>query len=251
MITFTADDARDAGRLLAWGLDGRARPAQELEYGRLVERLLDDPAFRSLVAATAEGLGLRLLDASAHGLVLGPAEASPFTFRPADFRPTSSSADDRLLDGLVQLAIAATLFPRSRDLVEDPTFARPPVTLDDIEATLRSLSDRLAETHKDAPDPVADDGEGGGLYEAWRVYRSRLAAMETKDDRKGTRTTRRIIEYGLERLREFGCFTKSGAEGAEPSGQATWQATWRYQILVRELAATPAFEAFMAALPKA
>lgn len=245
MNTFTVEDMEDAGRLVAWGLDGRARPAQELEYGRLVERFLDDPTFREAVAAVGRGLGLRLLDASAHGLVIGPAEASPFAYKPADFRPSSSAADDRLLDGLVQLAIAATLFPRSRDLVEDPTFARPPVTVEDVEATLRSLADRIAASQKDAPDPVADEMEG--FYEAWRVYRNRVSAMETKDDRKGQRTTRRIIEYGLERLREFGCFTRAGAEGAEPQ----YQATWRYQILVRELAATPAFEAFQAALPKA
>ena len=71
----------------------------------------------------ASGLGLLVLDAGDHGIVLGPAGESAFAFRPAEFRP-SATADDRLLDGLAQLAIAATIFPASRDLEDEATRAR-------------------------------------------------------------------------------------------------------------------------------
>lgn len=224
------------GRLLQWGLRPQARPAQETGYQELIDRYFDDGSFRAAVRETAQGLGLEVLNASEHGLVLVPLEDSVFALRPADFRPSSSKAEDRMLDGLVQIAIATTVFPRARDLDEDPDLVRPPVTVGEIEAQLRGICDMLAEQARDEPDPEASDEERG-LIEAWRVYQRRSEAMETKDARKGTRTTRRIIEHGLERLREFGCFTAI-RQGGEPA----WQPTRRYQIMVQELAATRLYE---------
>ena len=56
--------------------------------------------------------------------------------------------------------------------------------------------------------------------------------METKDGSSGRRTTRRLVETNLERLREHGGFTR------DPRGdEASYQPTYRYQALVRELAA--------------
>lgn len=233
------------GRLLQWGLRPQARPAQEPTYQELIDRYFDDGGFRAAVRETARGLGLEVLDASEHGLVLVPVEDSVFALRPADFRPSASKVEDRMLDGLVQIAIATTVFPRARDLDEDPDLVRPPVTVGEIDAQLRSICDMLAEQARDAPDPEASDEERG-LIEAWRVYQRRSEAIATKDARKGTRSTRRIIEHGLERLREFGCFTaiRQGRESA-------WQPTRRYQIMVQELAATRLYEHVRAVLQQA
>lgn len=218
------EEAYLAGRLIHWGLQGRARPAQEEDYRRLLEKYLDQSDFRELTRDVARGLGLQVLDAGPLGLVLGTSSESAFAYKPADFRNTPR-AEDRLLDGLVQAAIAATVFPRSQDLEEDPGVARPPVTVDEVDATLRSLCDRLGEKAKTGPDP-----EATGLYEAWRVYRQRLSVMETGDERAATRATRRVIETALERLTQFGCFS-------HPESKDTYQPTWRYQVLVKELAA--------------
>jgi hypothetical protein len=51
------------------------------------------------------------------------------------------------------------------------------------------------------------------------------------------RATRRIIEYSLDRLREFGCFTQV-RQGSEPA----WQPTRRYQVMVQQLAGTALFQ---------
>jgi hypothetical protein len=229
------DDAHRAGRLLQWGLRPRCRPSQEPEYRQLLDRYLDRDDFRAAVREFARGLGVRVLDAGDHGLVLGPAAGSAFALKPAEFRPSSSAADDRLLDGLVQLAIAATVFPRARDLEEAAEAVRPAVTVDEVEAHLRRLCGRLAEERRDLPDAAADGA--AGLEEAWRVYHRRVAALETRDARKARRTTRRIIEVGLERLREFGCFTKEAR--VEP---ARYQPTRRYRVLVGDLAATAIYD---------
>jgi len=236
-MTKDQDDAYNAGRLLQWGLDSKARPAQEPEYQELINLYLDRPGFREVVQRVAQGLGLVILDAGEHGIIIGPSDGSVFSLRPADFRPTSASVDDRLLDGLIQLAIAATIFPRARDLDDDAAVARPPTSIDEVEDTLRRLCERMDEEHKGEPDPIISD-DNTGLYEAWRVYQKYLPVMETRDSRRAQRTTRRFIEYGLDRLRDFGCFTRE-----EQGDSVLYQPTYKYQLLVKEVAAAKAFQA--------
>jgi hypothetical protein len=247
-MAFDSDDGYRAGRLLHWGLQPRQRPVQEPEYRELIDRYLDRGDFRELVQAIASGLQLRVLDAGDYGIALGPEGDSAFALRPAEFRPGGSGAEDRLIDGLVQLAIAATIFPTSRDLEDEATRARPPVTVDEIEDNLRRLARRMEQDSKQAPDPKAT-AEEAGFYEAWRVYQSRLAVVETSDNRQSRRATRRSIQYALDRLFEFGCFLRD-ARG----NQVYYQPTWRYQVQVKELAAlhiyTRLCEALGTASPK-
>ncbi len=241
-MTATRDPVWHAGRLVQWGLRPLARPAQEDEYRELVERYFDDGGFRTTVREVADGLGLHVLDVSEHGLVLAPQDDSIFALKPADFRPASSKVDDRLLDGLAQVAIASTVFPRARDLDEDPDIVRAPVTVDEVEAQLRQMCERLSEEARGAPDPNAAD-ERHGLIEAWRVYMQRLDTMETRDSRRAMRATRRIIEYSLDRLREFGCFTQ-----VRLGSETSWQPTRRYQVMVQQLAGTALFQLVREAL---
>ena len=230
-----------AGRLIQWGLRPEARPLNELEYQELLTKYQREDSFRALVKAIADGLGLLILDDSDHGLVLAPQDESVFAFRPSEFRNTSS-ADDRLLDGLVQVAVATTVFPRARDLEEDPDLARPAVTIEEVDEQLRHLAEQLEKGTVGEPDPLAGD-ENKGLIEAWRVFKARLEVMETKSGRKAMRATRRIIERGLERLEELNCFVRRGPESAP-----RWQPTRRYQVLVQELAATSLYQTIQGAL---
>ncbi|MFC6660841.1 hypothetical protein [Deinococcus multiflagellatus] len=177
-----ADDAPyAAGRLVQWGLRNGAHPKRNDEYQALLARYLDRLEFREVVQRFAEGLELEILEASTeHGMVLAPLPGSAFATQASDYRP-SSNEDTRLLDGLVQVAIAATVYPRAMDLLGDPTTVRNPVTVAEIEETLRQLVNRLDEAAKQQPDPVPE--EAGGLYEAWRVYKHRQAQRSTKDQR--------------------------------------------------------------------
>jgi hypothetical protein len=234
-VALQSDYVYRAAQLIHFGLQPRQRPAQEPEYQSLVTLYLDRSDFRSIVKDIASGLGLLILDVSEYGIALGPYDGSAFALSPAQFRPTGASADDRFLDGLVQLAIAATIFPRARDLEEEATYARPPVTVEEIDANLRAICERYEREQKGLPDPVVAV-EVAGFHEAWRVYQRRLSVMETGDGRKAARSAQRIIEYGLEKLRDFGCFTKE-SRGA----QTLYQPTWRYQTLVKELAADAAY----------
>lgn len=232
------DNAFNAGRLIQWGLKPKSRPAQEQEYRELIDIYLDRSDFRELVRSVARGLGLIILSVDEHGIVLGPESGSIFALQPANFRSATSRTytDDRLIDGLVVMAIAASIFPKARDLEESAAIVRPPSSVDEVEETLRQFCDRFAEEARGTPDPSLPDEEKG-LIDAWRVYSKVLAAMETRDSRKAPRTTRRFIETAFERLREFGCFTKETREN-----QVFYQPTYKYQVLVKELAAAYAFQ---------
>src|SRR5262249_41119627 len=112
--------------------------------------------------------------------------------------------------------------------------------VEEVDENLRRICGRLEEEAKQHPDPEAGEE---GLDEAWRVFARRLSAMETKDDRAARRTTRRIVEANLERLREYGSFTRDARQEA-----IRYQPTWRYQVLVKELGASAAFERVQKAL---
>ena len=245
-MTGRNDSSWRVGRLLHWALDVHARPALSNEYRQLVDSYLDDLAFREMVRETADGLGLRILDVGDHGVVVVPDDESVFALKPAEFRPGTSKADDRLLDGLIQLAIAATLYPRARDLDDDIEVARAPVTVDEVEEQMRAIATGLEQRARQQPDPDADDEERG-LTEAWRVYRRLQPASESQGRRGGRRTTtRRAIERAFERLRDFGCFIQTRRGDA-----LAWQSTRRYQVMVQRLAATHIFALTRRALDEA
>lgn len=228
------NDAYSAGRLLQWGLRTRARPVQEPEYLDLIRQYFDNSDFRTIVRQTADGLGLRILDVNEHGLFLSPSSDSVFALKPADFRPGHSSADERLLVGLIQIAIAATIYPRQRDLEEPSQVVRQPVTVDEVDANIRMICDGYAEAAKANADVVADESTRG-LEEAWRIYQKRVPVAQTKGGGEGHRTTHRLIRQTLDRLSELGCFTREGSD------HPAYRPTMRYQVAVKEIAAEKVF----------
>ncbi len=231
-------DVFRAATLIQWGLQPRVRPIQNTEYRELIREYLNRSEFRDVVAEMSDGLGLYVLNVSEHGIVLSPREGSVFWMKASEFRSSNSSADVRLLDGLIQITIAATVFPRARDLEDDVNRPRPPVTVDEVDDSLRAICARLKEEFATV-DPNMDDIRTG-LYDAWRVYDNMQSVRETKDGREARNTTSRFIRYNLERLKEFGCFTET-----RYSGKQAWQPTRRYNVLVQELAASRLFDEVM------
>ncbi|MGH7619364.1 MAG: hypothetical protein ACREPM_19275, partial [Gemmatimonadaceae bacterium] len=234
-------DANDAGRLLAYGLavsGTRARSfTNEPELVSLVQQYHSSAAFREIVKAIAAGLRLQVVEVDAKGVVLMPMTDSPFALDPGTLR-NSSKADDRLLDGLIMIAIAATVYPRPATLDEDTSFARPPITAQNVEHTLRDLCDRLAADAQSEGDPTLSDVRAG-LIEAWRVYQRRPSVRKTADDRRATRTTLAMVERNLESLRENGCFFRVTRPEFDDAGEETlYQPTWRFQVQMQEFSAS-------------
>ena len=232
-------DVFRAASLIQWGLQPRMRPLQNADYRELVKEYMNRSEFRDVVAEMSDGLGLYVLNVSEHGIVLTPREGSVFWMRPSELRAGSSAATDRrLLDGIVQVTIAATVFPRARDLEDDVNRPRPPVTVEEIDDTLRGICANLKKEFANA-DPDMDDVRTG-IYDAWRVYDATLAARETKDGRESPATSTRIIKYNLEKLKEYGCFSETRYAGKE-----AWQPTRRYNVLVQDIAASRVYDEVM------
>lgn len=231
-------DVFRAATLIQCGLQPRLRPLQNAEYRELIREYMNRSDFRKVVAEMSEGLGLYVLNVSEHGIVLSPREGSVFWMKPSELRPGNPSADKRLLDGIIQITIAATVFPRARDLEDDVNRPRPPVTVEEIDDTLRAICASLKKEFANV-DPNADDIRMG-IYDAWRVYDNTLSARETRDGRDAAMTTTRMIKYNLEKLKEYGCFTETRYGGKE-----AWQATRRYNVLVQDVAASRIYDEIM------
>ena len=224
------------GRLIQWALRPRAIPFNEPQYRALVDRYIDQPAFREAVRQFADGLGLAVLEVNDRGLFLGTQDESVFAVKASEFRGGRGSAEDRLLDGLVQVAIAATIYPRQQDLDEDAMEAKPPITSAEVDETLRQLCAEFKRRVGDCPD-VPSDAMEQGLQEAWRVYESRPSVRTTQLGTLSQSSTQGLIRKHLQQLVDHGCFTVTQHGEAE-----MYRPTLRYQIQVRELAATKLYQ---------
>jgi hypothetical protein len=229
------------GRLIQWALRPRSIPFNEPEYRTLVDRYIDQPAFREAVRQFADGLGLVVLEANDRGLFLGTLDESVFAVKASEFRGGRGSAEDRLLDGLVQVAIAATIYPRQQDLDEDSMEAKPPITSAEVDETLRHLCAEFKRRAGDHPDVPSDEMEQG-LQEAWRVYESRPSVRTTQQGALSQSSTQGLIRKHLQQLVEHGCFIVTTHGETE-----MYRPTLRYQIQVRELAATKLYQRVQAA----
>lgn len=141
----TPADAADAARLVAFGLQPKLQPARDQEYGELLRRYREDPAFARLADAVATGLGLVVLEVSPRaGMAVTAAEDSVFAVRMGDYaRRTSADSVDRFLHGLAHLAVAAMAFPRPEDLADDGYIGR--VSVNGVDAFVRQACRRLEE----------------------------------------------------------------------------------------------------------
>jgi hypothetical protein len=226
------NDAFSAGRLIQWAINVKAIPFNEPEYRELLDRYIDDSSFRNLVRRFADGLGLIVLESNDRGLFLGTQEGSVFAQTPSEFRGSRPSAEDRLLDGLVQVAIAATIYPRQQDLDENSLEAKRPVTVGEIDETLRVLCAEHKRRAAENPDRASDEIDQG-LHEAWRVYESRPGIKMTAQGNLSPASMQSLIRRHMQFLMDHGCFVMSSQGDSE-----LYRPTLRYQIQVKELAAT-------------
>jgi hypothetical protein len=233
--------ARDAGRLVQFALQPTARPAQDAEYRVLVDRYIDDLEFRSVVRDVAGGLGLWVMDAGDHGMVVAPTPDSVFSPSSDVYRVSGgTSFQDRVIDGLVQVGIIAAFFPRAEDLEDDA--AAPELSVAQIADVLRQIVHRLAEQDEETPDPEVDP-TGAVMEEAWRLYRDLPDVHETPGGRIARRSAFAKIESALEFLRSRGHMMKETRQG-----EAKYRPTWRYSVHVREFACTDIYERVKAVL---
>ncbi|GAA2434010.1 hypothetical protein [Streptomyces macrosporus] len=231
----TPADAADAARLVSFGLQPKLLPARDVEYGDLLRRYREEPAFARLADAVATGLGLVVLEVSPRaGMVVTAAEDSVFAVRMGDYaRRAAADSADRFLHGLAHLAIAALAFPRPEDLADDGYVGR--ITVNGVDAFVRQACRRLeerAEREGENTDPVSD---APGLEAAWRVYSRRSATGATKDARRLAGSTTGIVAKAAAFLADSGFLQRTGDDAG-----GTYRTTARYQLQVRDMAGSAA-----------
>jgi len=216
------EDSYAIGRLIQFALRTDAHVTTESEYRALIDRYRNDTSFRTTTKAILNGLGLRALQADDFGLTLIPESDSIFALKLTDYR-NNPTPQQRMIDGLIQIAIMATLFPRPQDLGDDSIFARPPVSITEVDETLRRICDRMETAARNQPD-LLDTIRKSGLYEITK---------ETKKNQVSPKSAYGMIMYGLDFLHRQGCFTLD-----QRSGILRYRPTHRYQKMVQEFAAS-------------
>ncbi|MGW2846378.1 hypothetical protein [Streptomyces sp. NPDC001274] len=238
----TMDDAEDAAKLIAFGMRPRQRPAKDRVYRDLVVRYRAEGDFQGLVERMARGLGLKVLGATQDiGVALAALPNSVFEMKLEDYVRVAKQRGEgeRLLHGIIHLAVAALAYPRPDDLGNDGYTGR--VSADAVDRAVRDTCDRLrekAEVAEAGGDTPTDSPE---LEKVWSAYARRPEAALTKDGRLAMNSTKGMITRALNFLTERGFLAVVGA------GEDGWyRTTPRYQLQVRELAATSAFEELLA-----
>ena len=234
-------EAQKAVLLLNKGLSPRVSALRgDPDYHQLLAHWRAEPEFRKLVRDLAPMLGLRVIDALDHAIVLAPLDSdSVFATRFTDLRRDLGEMSRGAL-ALVHVAIAATFFPTAADLTgTQDDLAEVSATPARIAALLREHCGHLEDGASDDPDL-----EEAGLAEAWREL-ARLP--ETRPDgsqRAALSSLIGMVKLILNQLYEHGMVqTLDTAEGE------TYIPTPRYRLQVRELAANELFERCVAFLP--
>lgn len=218
---------RAASEFIAFGLGRTHRPVDGSEYRALLDRYRTDLRFKDIVDAIAQGLGLEVLGTPRSGLVLAPEPTGPFATRLADLKP-GMTAEDKLVFGLVLLALAAWAYPNDVDLDDPEAKIIDVVKIDEfIRAAISDL--------------LQVDGADGSVGERARTAAATYADLPslrtTATGRRAAGCTLRHIDMVCDWLVEHGA-----AREAKSLGPDSFQLTDRFRMLVGDSAGSIAFE---------
>jgi hypothetical protein len=214
-----ATEAGKAAELVGFALQPKIARGADERYSELWSDYRTDEAFRDVVDAVANGLGLVVIDAPDQGLIVTPMEKSAFTFRLVDYQAGMDPAR-RLLTGLVHLGIAAVAYPREADLEDDIVVRRRP---EQVERYLRDACQALA----DAAEHDPEAGEADAEMMAWRAYLAMPASVRSKKGGYTVHCTLGMITRAFKWLVDQGMARESAG---------TYQLLDRYRMQVREVA---------------
>ncbi|MEV6358148.1 hypothetical protein [Streptomyces hydrogenans] len=226
---YSAADLADAARLVSFGCQPRLRPLGVPQYRDLLQRYRRDGAFRDAVDAMAEGLETDLVGAhEQEGLVLHPRQGSWLSYQLKDH--PKLGVQERLVLGLVHVAIAARAYPYPADLEEESVKRVSLVEIDDF---LRGLTERLRRAAVDDEGLAVAHAE---LDAAWRIYSKLSPGRPTASGRLARSSTQGVIREALEWLVSQGM-----AMRAPDLGPGHYRLTHRFRLQVRENASAAAF----------
>lgn len=218
-------DVRAAAELITFGLARRVRPVEGSEYRGLLDRYRAELRFKDLVDTMAEGLGLEVLGTPRAGIVLVPDPGGPFATRLGDLR--TMDQDERLVFGLILIAIAAYAYPNEVDFDDPETKLIDIIRIDEF---LRAAIEGVQLRRDDDPD--------GRARAAAEVYADLPSFVPTQTGRRARGCTLRAVEEVCGWL-----VTQGAAREAATLGPDTFHLTDRFRLLVADSAGNAALEA--------
>ncbi|WP_218512013.1 hypothetical protein [Variovorax sp. dw_308] len=223
----------NASRAIYKALHTTLSPINDTEYRQLIALFRADPSFRSQVADVAQGMELQILDASElRGLIVVPVSRdSRFAIRMSDLR-ASMSTEQKAALVLSHIAVAAVFFPTT-DGLDDENYSPPPASVAVFRDTLYSLARRLKETGE-LPAEIPPE-----LSPGWELIASMPVAIPA-GQRATVGSIVGLIKMALNNMLQSGLVRLD--RDADDETSATYTATFRLRIQLRELALRRLYE---------
>ena len=207
MSEATGDIAEKCGRLIRFALRPRLSPADDVGYLQLIREFFSDANFQDITHAFALGLGLRIVNASTQsGLALGTTTESPFQLQREDYH-SRMSASDRIVQGLVHLAIAAWCFPRAEDLSEADDVLPARLAVDQLVEYLHTLCEELkAREERGMEESIAE------VRIAWQYILALGKYADSAGGRGSFATLAGKVRFALNFLTNHGLLKREGPD---------------------------------------
>lgn len=213
------------GQLIAFGLNPRVNPGRNPDYAALIVRYREDREFQVNVDQVGEGLGLHVLDCSpVYGLVLAASGPdSPFHM-PLDHYG-AIKAEERPMNALVFLGIAATCFPTAESLDADDG-PLPQVHVQEVLQVVNRLAEKIRDRCAAEVDPPIDEPQLEPLY--------RLVLRWRDGDKTGDERSNPHVKAGMIR-RALHWLTQNGL--AEEAAKDAFRMRSRFRLHVKDAVA--------------
>lgn len=212
------------GQLIAFGLNPRLSPGRNSEYAALVTRYREDRQFRADVEQLTQGLGLHVLDCSGvYGLVLAASGPdSPFHMTLDQY--AAMKADERPLNALVFLAIAAASYPTA-DALELEDGPLPQLHVQQVVQFLDRMAEKVRELRAGEEDPPVEAPQLEQVF--------RLVLRWREDDETGDARSNPHVKTGMVR-RALKWLAQNGMAEEIPTAKDAFRMRSRFRIHVKD-----------------
>jgi hypothetical protein len=221
MTESVANSAFEAGRLLGFALRCQ-NPLTSKDYSELLRRYDEDTVLRMVIDNLCDGLGLRILYVGVHGLTLTATDGSPFRLTAENYR-SGMSSEERILQGLIQVAVAAYSFPRAETLAQDDDILPAPVTARKLAEYLREFAEAEQRKVTDCPDHIEAEER-----KAWREVLAQALTKETSARRESPKSLTGMCRYALEFLTAQGLMRMVDEKKGVYQGTSTFRIRLKY-----------------------
>jgi hypothetical protein len=233
MSITVADEARDAAKLVRYACQPRLRPLADKTYHKLLERYRSSSGFRELVDAIADGLTLLIVAAHPEeGIVALPHPDGIFTYRLSDYQK-GIKPSERMLVGLIHVAIAARAYPTPVDLEEE---AIKRVSVAEVDTFIRHLIKEMSREAEDESGLAAISAE---FKQAWRSY-DKLTSHRIKAG-KGNGLSPTCTHYWITNVLDW-LVVQGLAQRATEFGPGHYRLLHRFRLQVAEAAGQVVYE---------